>query len=68
MSTKIDSFSFKSNIVHEVAAPYYPESNGMAERLIQMLKDRLHHVNKDQGVQFAKKLKHSHECLFYATS
>ena len=34
--------------MHEVSAPYHPESNGMAERLICSLKDRLVHVNKDQ--------------------
>ena len=49
VSTGINSFFAKFNIVHDVASPYHPESNGMAERLIILLKDRLHHVNKDQG-------------------
>ena len=45
----INSFFDKFNIVHEVSAPYHPESNGMAERLICSLKDKLVYVNKDQG-------------------
>ena len=49
VSAGINSFFDKFNIVHEVSEPYLPESNGMAERLICYLKDRLVHVNKDQG-------------------
>ena len=49
MSAGINSFFAKFNIAHEVTAPYHPKSNGMAERLIRLLKDRLYHINKDQG-------------------
>ena len=45
----INSFFDKFNIVDEVSAPHYPESNGMTERLLRSLKDRLVHINKDQG-------------------
>ena len=37
VSAGINSFFAKFNIVHEVAAPYHPESNSMAERLIRLL-------------------------------
>ena len=56
MSARINSFYAKFNIVHEVAAPYYPESNGMAERLIRLFKDRIHYVNKDQGFNLQRNL------------
>ena len=56
VSARINSFFAKFNIVHEVAAPYHPESNGMAERLIRLLKDRLHHINKDQGFNMQRNL------------
>ena len=46
----INSFFAKHNTAYEVSAPYHPESNGMAERLTQYLKDRLFHVNEDQGL------------------
>ena len=42
----INSFFDKFNIVHEVSAPYHPESNVMAEIFKHFLKDRLVHVNK----------------------
>ena len=42
------AFFDKFNIVHEVSAPYHPNRNGMAERLIRSLKNRLVNVNKDQ--------------------
>ena len=35
--------------MHELSAPYHPESIGMAERLLCSLKYRLIYVNKDQG-------------------
>ena len=56
MSAEIKYFFAKFNIVHEVAAPYCPESNGMAEQLIRSLKDQLHHVNKDQGFNLQRNL------------
>ena len=56
MSTGISSFFAKFNIVHEVAAPYHPESNGMAERLIRLLKVRLHHIKEDQGSNLQRNL------------
>ena len=49
-------FFVKFNIVHEVSASYHPESNRMAERLIRSLKDRLVHVNKDQGFNLQQNL------------
>ena len=49
MFTGINIFFAKFNIIHEVVAPYQPETNGMAERLIRLLKNGLHHVNKEQG-------------------
>lgn len=42
--------------MHEVSAPYHPESNGMAEKLIHSLKDKLVHVNKDQGFNLQRNL------------
>ena len=42
--------------MHEVSAPYHPEFNGMAERLICSLKDRLVHINKDQGFNLQQNL------------
>ena len=56
MTAGINSFFAKFNIVHEVAALYYPVSNGMAERLIRLLKYRLHHVDKDQGFNLQRNL------------
>ena len=56
MSAGIKSFFSKFNIVHEVAAPYHPESNSMAERLVRLLKDKLHHVKKDQGFNLQRSL------------
>lgn len=56
MSAGINSFFAKFNISHEVAAPYHPESNGMAERLIGMLKYKTHNVNKDQGFNMQRNL------------
>ena len=56
MSAGINSFFAKFNIVHEVTSPYHPESNGMVERLIRPLKDRFHHVNKDQWFDFQRNL------------
>ena len=52
----INSSFDKFDNVHEVSAPYHPESNGMAERLIHYLKDRLVHVNKDQGFNLQQNL------------
>ena len=49
-------FFAKHNIAHEVSAPYHPESNNMTERLIQSLKDRLSHVNEDQGFYLKRNL------------
>ena len=49
-------FFFKFKIFHEVAAPYNPESNRMAEQLVRSLKDRLHHVNKDLGFNLYRNL------------
>ena len=34
VSAGINSFFARNNIIHKVAAPYHPESNGMAKRLI----------------------------------
>ena len=56
VSAGINSFFSKFIIVHKVAAPYHPESNGMAERLIRLLKDRLHHVKKYQGFNLQRNL------------
>ena len=52
----INSFFDKFIIVHEFSAPLHPENNGMAERLIRSLKDKLVHVNKDQGFNLQHKL------------
>lgn len=49
-STGINKFFAKFNIVYKVSAPYHPESNGTPEPLIRSLEDRLHHINKDQGL------------------
>ena len=56
LSAGINNFFSKFNIVHEVAAPYHPESNEIAEQLIRSLKDQLHHVNKDQGFNLQRNL------------
>ena len=56
LSAGINSLFTKFNIVHEVTAPYHPDCNGMAERLIRSMKDRLHHVNKDQGFSLQRNL------------
>ena len=56
MSAEINNFFFKIEIVHEVAAPYHPESKGMAKQLIRSLEDRLHHVNEDQGFNLQRNL------------
>ena len=52
----INDFFFKFNIVHEVAAPYHPESNSIAEQMVRSFKDRLHHLNKDQGFYLKRNL------------
>ena len=39
-----------------MSAPYHPEINGMAERLVGSLKDRLHHINKDQKFNLQRNL------------
>ena len=56
VSAGINSFFTKFNIFHEVAAPYHPESKGIAEKLVQLLKERLYHVNKDQGFNLQRNL------------
>ena len=53
---KLIIFLTNTHISHEVSAPYHPESNGMAERLIRSLKDRLSHVNEDQGFDLRRNL------------
>ena len=67
LSARINSYFAKFNSTHEVAASYYPESNGIAERSIGLLKDRLHHVNEDQKVYSAKEPEYVSECLLYGT-
>ena len=57
MSAGIDNFFAKFNIVHEVTAPYHPEIDGMAERLIRFLKDRLYHTKKVLGSYMHRYLK-----------
>ena len=52
----INNFFGKFNTVHEVSAPYHPESNGMAERPLYSLKDRLVYVDKDQGFNLQQNL------------
>ena len=52
----INSFFDKFNMLHEVSAPCHPECNGMAERLIRSLKDRLVQINKDQGFNLQRSL------------
>ena len=54
MSAGINSIFAKFNIVHEVAAPYRPESNGMAEQLIRSLKDQLIMSTKIKGLIYRK--------------
>ena len=52
----IKNFFAKFNVIHNVAAPYHPESNGMGDQLIRSLKDRLSHVNEDQGFNLNRNL------------
>lgn len=40
VSKAINEFFSDYKITHTVAAPYHPESNGMAERFIQTLKGK----------------------------
>ena len=56
MSSGIKNFFAKFNVIHIVAAPYHPESNGMAKQLIRSLKDKLHHNDEDQGVVLQRNL------------
>ena len=54
VSSGIINYFSSYNVVPEVAASYHPEIKGMAERLKRLLKDRLHHVKKDQGFNLQK--------------
>ena len=51
-----NSIFFSNKNTYEVATPYHPESNGMAERLLCLLKDRILIVNKDQGFNLQRNL------------
>ena len=55
MSSRINNFFVKFNVIHKVAALYHPLSNREPEQLISSLKDRLYHVNKNEGFNSKKR-------------
>jgi len=49
-SNNMSGFCQESNIIHEVTAPYTPQSNDVAERKNRILMDMLNYMLLSSGV------------------
>ena len=54
MSAGIEEFFKSYNIIHKITAPYHPESNGMAERVIKTIKNAVNNFILDTGKDWKK--------------
>ena len=53
-SAEFEAYLSKQGIVHRMGAPYHPETNGLAERMVQTVKQALKKMENQSGEMSAK--------------